>query len=219
MAFHGPVRADYDNVAALNAAYLRLLGKDPRLRSGLGRLPEPLRERIVGLRAGEIRRLAATPLLLFSYHEREVDHWHRVLAAGDREDLFPAATGDELDTLNSAALGFIWQLARQNAYALRLVTGATLYWCEQIAEVTFLKLLRAVAVANEVPALRFSTRHELWRKLLTAGVSRTTKLRRAAQMGALQAGLTEPEGGRRERLPVAEQRVPDRSRTISGAPR
>ena len=107
----------------------------------------------------------------------------------------------------AAALGFVWQLARQNPYALRLICGATLYWCERIGELTFYRLLSAVRQTDEIPVLRSAAHPTLWRKLLTAGVSSRDDIRCAAQLCALQTVLTDPlECPRKERLALAASR-------------
>lgn len=209
MGFDGPDAADYANVAALNEAYLTLLGGEPRLRDALSNLPAPVREKLLCLGPAEIQRLAAAPFLLFSFREHDGRYWQRILADANNRDLFAVGGSDELDTLVSAGLGFMWQLARQNPFALRLVCGASLHWCEQIADLTFYRLLDSVALQGEVPVPRFADHHELWRKLVGPGVSRKSSLRHAAQMSALQAVLTRQSGSRPEqRWPVAARRVP-----------
>jgi len=192
MSFDGPNAQDYENVVALNQAYLALLRRDKALCRGLTGCSAPLRERILDLSQHQIDRLAATPFLLFSFREQDDLYWNRILQNEGGRDLFRSAGSDDVDTLISAALGFIWQLAKRNPYALRLFCGATLYWCERIAELTFFRLLDAVRCSGELPVLRIAGHHELWRKLLQGGVSRENAIRHAAQLSALQAVLTDP---------------------------
>jgi hypothetical protein len=97
----------------------------------------------------------------------------------------------------SAGLGFVWQLARQNPYALRLFCGASLYWCERIAEQTFYQLLTAVSAHGRVAELRNAYDHELWGKLLDQGINSRSAIRKAAHMSALQTILTRPANQRR----------------------
>jgi hypothetical protein len=203
MAFSGPELSDYENVVSLNKAWLGLLQHDTRLRGGLVGLPDSLHGRITNLSKSQIARLAATPFLLFSFREEDDRYWTRVLEGNPERDLFEATGTDETDTLVSASLGFIWQLARRNPYTLRLICGATIYWAERIAEQTFFGLLEAVRTAGDTPAIRFVQQRELWRKLLDSGVCREEITRHAAQMSALQAILTDPRGGRTERWPLA----------------
>ena len=105
--------------------------------------------------------------------------------------LFRSSGSEPVDTLIAAALGFIWQLANRNPYSLRLVCGATLYWCERIADLTFYELLDAVRNSGDVPLLRHAHVESLWRKLLADGIHGNGKVRRAAQLSALQAVLTD----------------------------
>lgn len=210
MAFGGPELSDYDNVVSLNKAWLRLLQRDTRLSQGLAELPDRLVHRITNLSNQQIVRLAATPFLLFSFREGDERCWTRVLAQSPERDLFDVNETDEADTLISASLGFIWQLARRNPYALRLISGATLYWSERIAEQTFYGLLDAVRATGHTPGVRFVKQRELWNKLLDSGVSREGLTRHAAQMSALQAILTGPPDCRVETWPRAARtaRIP-----------
>lgn len=203
MAFSGPELSDYENVVSLNQAWLGLLQRDTRLRHGLMGLPDALRRRITNLSQQQTARLAATPFLLFSFREGDDRYWTRVLAGSPERDLFAATDTDEADTLVSASLGFIWQLARRNPYALRLICGASVHWTERIAEQTFFGLLEAVRATGDAPGVRHAQQHELWRKLLDSGVSREGITRHAAQMSALQVILTDPPGHRVESWSLA----------------
>jgi hypothetical protein len=203
MAFGSPEWSDYENVLALNEAWLGLLQTDTRLSEGLRELPERLRGRMTTLSQQQVARLAATPLLLFSFNESDDRYWTRILAGSQERDLFHAHDSDEVDTLISASLGFIWQLARRNPYSLRLICGATLYWTERIAEQTFLHLLDAVRRTGDMPRVRLGGHSELWNKLLDSGVSRNALARHAAQTSALQAVLTDPPTGRAETWSLA----------------
>ncbi|MDA0992141.1 MAG: hypothetical protein O3A13_00755 [Proteobacteria bacterium] len=207
MAFSGPELSDYENVVSLNEAWLGLVQGDTRLRSGLAGLPEVLIRRLTNLTRQQIVRLAETPFLLFSFRERDDRYWTRVLSPRHERDLFSAHDTDAVDTLVSASLGFIWQLARRNPYTLRLICGATLYWTECIAEQTFLGLLEAVRGSGEVPVIRFVNQREMWRKLLDSGVSPAEITRQAAQLSALQAILTDPPESTAESWSLAARLV------------
>jgi hypothetical protein len=198
MAFSGPELSDYENVVALNQAWLCLLQKGTRLSEGIAELPERLQRRITNLSQQEITRLAATPFLLFSFREGDDRYWEGVLAGSPERNLFAANDTDDVDILVSASLGFIWQLARRNPYTLRLICGASIYWTEQIAEQTFFGLLEAVRLAGEMPCVRFVQQRELWNKLLDRGLSREVPARHAAQLSALQTILTAPRDTRPE---------------------
>jgi hypothetical protein len=203
MAFIGPEMSDYDNVVSLNAAWLELLQRENSLRSGLTGMPDRLQLRITNLSRQQIDRLAATPLLLFSFREGDERYWTHVLNGSPERDLFATSSTDNVDTLVSASLGFIWQLARRNPYALRLICGASVYWTECIAERTFYELLDAVHCSGDTPCARLVSQQDLWRKLLSSGVSREAITRHAAQVSALQAVLTDPPDNRAETWPLA----------------
>lgn len=207
MAFDGPETTDYDNVVSLNQAYLRLIRNDDGLSRGLGELAQPMRRRITTLDRCEAHRLAKTPFLLFSFRESDDLYWNRILAEPIATDLFRSCPSEDVNTVISAGLGYIWQLAQHNPYALRLTCGATLYWCERIAELTFFRLLDAVRSSGDVPLLRCGHQHDLWRKLLGSGVSRDETIRQAAQVSALQAVLTDPPGNRKDTWSLAARKL------------
>lgn len=192
MAFDGPQADDYENVASLNRAFLTVLRCDARSRHGLLPVSTEVLERIAELTEMQVERLAAAPFLLLSFREQDDRYWDRVLADNNDRDLFSSTGCDDLDTVVSAGLGFVWQLARQNPYVLRLFCGSSLYWCERIAEQTFFRLLDSVAAQGGVPELRHAENRELWSKLLNQGVSVRAGVRTAAHLSALQTILTRP---------------------------
>jgi hypothetical protein len=192
MTFEGPAIIDYRNVCALNRAYLALLQADPHARHGLQRLAPPLLRRITSLSRHQAERLSATPFLLLSFREGDDKLWSRIFASRGGGDLFADSVPDELDRLRSAGLGFVWQLARQNPYTLRLICGASLHWCEQIAERTVFGLLAAAAPHTDLLELRRAEDSELWHKLLDHGICRERDIRAAAHVSALQTILTRP---------------------------
>ena len=192
MAFDGPVPFDYHNVSALNRAYLSLLQANHNARQSLHQLSSQLSQRLTSLTRHQVDRLAATPFLLLSFRERDDELWEQILSDEPGGDLLTRPLANDLDRLQSAALGFVWQLARQNPYTLRLTCGATLHWCEQIAERTFSTLLAAVAPHPDLLQLRRGNDEDLWLKLLVNGISRDRNVRTAAHVSALQTILTRP---------------------------
>ncbi len=192
MTFEGPAPFDYRNVRALNRAYLTLLQADRHARQSLLKLSPPLIRRITSLTRHQAERLSATPFLLLSFRERDDKLWSRIISDDGCADLFTRPVADDLDRLRSAGLGFVWQLARQNPYTLRLICGASLHWCEQIAERTFFDLLAGVAPHADLLELRRGNDAELWWKLLDNGICREADIRTAAHVSALQTVLTRP---------------------------
>lgn len=194
MAFEGPTPFDYRNVSALNRAYLSLLPANRRARRSLHQLSPALSRRITSLTRHQAERLSATPFLLLSFRERDDRLWSQIMSDDSGGDLFTRPVVDDLDRLRSAGLGFVWQLARQNPYTLRLICGASLHWCEQLAERTFFDLLTAVAPHADLLELRRGNDAELWWKLLDNGICREPEIRTAAHVSALQTMLTRPAG-------------------------
>lgn len=192
MAFDGPEKTDFANVASLNKAYLSILQRDTRSHPGLAHLSAELFGRITELNERQIERLAEVPFLLLSFREQDDNYWNRIFSDATDRDLFSVSGSDDLDTVVSAGLGFVWQLARQNSYALRLFSGASLYWCERVAERTFYNLLASVVAQGRVPELRNAHDQDLWRKLLDIGTSTKATIRRASHLSAMQTVLTRP---------------------------
>ncbi|MDH4110517.1 MAG: hypothetical protein OEW35_19740 [Gammaproteobacteria bacterium] len=202
MHYPGPEPTDFDNVRALNTALLSLLlragqatpvfHRDPPegLRAALGRLGRLQRE-----------RLASVPFLLFSLRERDGAFWEGLLADTASLELFPETPPLEGDCgkLVAAGLSFAWQLAHRNAFALRLLTGASLHWCEELAARPLVEVLDRAGARADVVELRCSDNAAFWAKLVEAGVSARSDVRSAAHLTAWQTMLT--------RVPAAEPRA------------
>lgn len=207
MAFDGPQPVDYRNVRRLNRAYLDLLRRNGEARISLRTATDAVIRRLSGLSRRQAERLSGTPFLLLSFRERDDRLWDQVLADEYGRDLLARPLGSDLERLTSAGLGFVWQLARQNPYTLRLICGASLHWCERIAERTFFGLLAAAAPHDDLVELRRGDNSDLWLKLLGDGTSRDDEVRTAAHMSALQMVLTRPASGASRRWPLAACRT------------
>ena len=204
MDFTGPEAADLINVRCLNMAFLEYLGgpQGEQLRQAL---PASLRPAVAAMTERHIKRLAAVPFLLLSLSESEDAYWDRLLVDRPVRDLF-AATHKHIDPLgqiSSAALGFLWQLARKNAYATRLVSGGSLHWCEQLASCTLLSVLQCGVENQELIGPRLSNNTVFWHRLLGAGLSSEAEVRRAAHLCALQTMLTPADAAGRQRFRTA----------------
>jgi hypothetical protein len=192
MDFSGPQPADFDNVQSLNRAFLLCLRETSCGRRMRQVFAPAVRLIIKGMSDLHVERLAATPFLLLSLRERDDDYWHDLSNTDVQDDLFLVRDTDaERGRLASAALAFLWQLARRNPYATRLVSGATLHWCEQLSDYTLLHLLQVTSRCEDLLLPRLANNPEFWDKLLGPGLSSELDVRRAAQLTALQSMLTE----------------------------
>jgi len=158
----------------------------------LRHLPETLRKRCRNLTGLQRERLATSPFLLFSFHEHDGEFWARLFDAGPNGQLFesPGDGNRDWSRLLDTTLGFVWQLARDNTYAARVICGASLYWCEQLADRPLLEIV-AAAARPDLLTLRSQDDELLWRKLLFSGVAGEASIREAAHLSALQRLLTE----------------------------
>ena len=190
MDYLGPQPADFDNVRALNREFLVLLGESGQFGDLCHGLQAGFLVQIKGLGSLQRDRLASAPFLLFSLRESDSVFWDRLFDDSGSHDLFAGPLPDNGATrLIAASLAYLWQLARQNAYAARLVCGASLHWCEQIAERPLMDII-ALAVRSDVLRLRTATDGDLWRKLLNNATSGERSVRDAACISALQRVLT-----------------------------
>lgn len=208
MTYRGPQAADYQNVRALNAAFLGLLKDRTRAGRLLRHLPETLQKRCDGLTGLQRERLADTPFLLFSFNEHDGVFWERLFNAPHNRHLFdsePAADVELFGVLH-AALGFVWQLARDNTYAARVICGASLHWCERLADKPILDVV-CVATHADLLQLRLPRDELFWRKLLYPGTAGEASIREAAHTSALQRLLTEGHDETRSRHVRAASRL------------
>lgn len=209
MEYRGPQHADYDNVRALNSAFLKLL-RDPQHSARLlAKLPPALRERNRRLTVLQCEHLANAPFLLFSFREHDGAFWEQLLRATHSGDLFADIETDvDATRLVAAGLGYLWQLARRNAYAARILCCASLHWCEQLAERPLLDIV-SVACCRDLLTLRAESDAYLWHKLLHTATSSERPVRAAARISALQRVLTATPS-QRVQQPARAARLIDR---------
>ena len=191
----GPKATDLENVRALNEAFLTMLRRSPHARKHLFGLRSDVARQLIELSPRRAARLAEVPFLLFSFRERDEPFWRPAFEVDTTQDLFATAqqTHGDVSRLIDAGLGFIWQLAKQNPYVLRMLCGASVHWCEQIAEHPLIQILGFASSNHEMLVIRLEKKTEVWLKLLDAGVSDLREVRRAAHISALQTVLTYTE--------------------------
>ncbi|MGI9271127.1 MAG: hypothetical protein ACR2QT_05085 [Woeseiaceae bacterium] len=190
MQFNGPERDDLIDVRSLNIAFLEYLSSPPgeQMRQDL---PMSLQPVVVALTDRQIDRLAKVPFLLLTLSESDDAYWSRILTDCPVRDLFAcgSADTDSIERIMSAALGFLWQLARRNPYATRLISGGSLRWCEQLASCTLLSVLRCAHLHQQLARPRLVDNAVFWQRLLGAGLSSDNDVRRAAHLASLQTML------------------------------
>lgn len=207
MDYQGPTAEDLANVAALNSSYLEIVRDLPG-------------SPVTRLTARGIGRLAQAPFLLFTLREDDPEYWRRLLDSSGQLELQRPETpaGNRYRDLRVAAAGFLWELARRNAFAARLVSGAPQPWCDAIAGLTLVELHRRVATRHDLVRPRFPAAAPVWGRLLAAGGGSIDELRRAAQLSALQDMLTRPGPADDRTVRAAACRLPNPTR-VSPRPR
>lgn len=195
MEYEGLTQDDLVNVRALNRRWLRMRQDDAACDA-------PLADK-------RLERLAAAPFLLFSFREQDADLWQALLRHDRQQDLLRRGktASAELRALQAAGLAFLWELARRNPYVARVVSGAPLSWCEQIASSTLIRVLESTAHCIVLES-RFDDASSLYRRLLNHGGSARQKTRVFAQIGALQAMLTSATLVPYRRFPAAACGMP-----------
>jgi len=210
MEFQGPAARDLANVYALNQAFLDFLRNADEKSLRAQPASDALVNKLVALGRQRADRLAQCPFLLFALAESEEWRWSRLFDEQGPPDLVdriecpPEASA----RLAAAALGFLWELAKRNPYAARLVSGATLSWCEQLTDSSPVRLFQFAASEPRLLAPRLGNRNELWTKLLDAGSSQDKDIRHAAQLCALQTLLTTQNSERYRQLAAAACSMP-----------
>ena len=206
MEYQGPEPADLANVHALNCTFidwLRSGNRDPGLPAGASAL-------LLGLDRRQREHLADTPFLLLSVREYDDSLWSGLFAQKPGMSLLRhmQSADEEGERLTAAMIGFLWQLALRNPYAARLVSGASLSWCEQLAACTLIDIVTRVAEEPVFPEARMKDNPDLWNKLLTSGVSAKRDVRLAARVSCLQTVLTGCSSVTYRRLASAACKLP-----------
>ena len=183
--------ADLDNVFVLNRAFIawqRSMSRERAPEAGPG---PGIPARLAALNGAQRERLARTPFLLMSLAENDELRWQSLFAEQTTRDLLQCMQMRDEAALKiiAAGLGFLWQLAQRNPYAARLVSGATLNWCEQLSACTLMDLVARALEDQALLAPRMADRPDLWDRLLTAGVSNRRQVRLAARVATLQMVL------------------------------
>ena len=133
------------------------------------------------------------PFLLFSLRENDSQWWRSVLLANPQKDLLapPDSASTALRALQSAAVGFVWQLARRNPYVARIITGSSPGWCELLAEQPLITLLGRVGSRSDLLISRLENSYNIDTSLLADGASSRAVVRQYSHLVTLQSLLTD----------------------------
>jgi hypothetical protein len=188
MSYDRPRSADFANVIALNREFLRILRADVSAFE----LGQPLAGKLLSMGCRQCEALAGAPFLLFSLQERNHALWQQLLVEKVSDDLLASQTPmpHAVTDLAVSTLGFLWQLAQRNPYAVRLLSGADAEWCNRITAAAFVDLSARVRQCPALVELREHGNRQLWNKLLEHGTSPEKRVRDAAQIAAMQCLLT-----------------------------
>ncbi|MEM7430810.1 MAG: hypothetical protein AAF351_02605 [Pseudomonadota bacterium] len=201
--FLGIDAADLAEVRALNKAFLRAFRRqDDAVRRD--HLAVDVVAKMTHLTDWEIERLARIPVLL-GISVTDAAYWDAWFDRDAQPSLFStAATVTPTTEVTVATLLFLWQTARANPYVARLLSGASVSWCERLAGCRLTWLVRRAHARPDFLSPRHAAHQHFWLRLLRDGVNEDREIRHAAHLCALQTALT-----------VAEEIPVDRFRTAA----
>lgn len=182
--YPGPGPDDYANVQALNLEYIRVTSD---------------------MKGPQRGRLAAAPFLLFSLREQELDWWDEALRDRSQGNLLEPdpQQSQALFCIQFAALSFLWHLGRRNPYAVRIISGAGVAWCERVTELPLLTLLDRIGARGDLIQSRIDRAATVADRLLGGGTSSRKTVRRSSQVAVLQTLLTHGQSDHGSRLRAA----------------
>lgn len=214
MQYLGPDAADIAHVHSLNTAYIAYLAQSPAAR-----LAWPSELSALFEQASPVgrARVARSPFLIFSLAGYDVPRWQSIFASEPEAQLFAERSPPGIAEIEvvSATLTFLWQFVRRSPYAARVVSGASVAWCDALAASTPIELSRIATTTNDLLGLRFRRNTAMWRKMLTAGTSAETVVRSAARITALHTVLTRPVAESYPRVSAAACKIPTPSRSVA----
>ena len=216
MHYQCPGPADLANVFVLNSAFIAWQRSMSREREREAATGPGIPARLAALNGAQRERLARAPFLLLSLAEDDELRWQSLFSEQTTRDLLQCIQGrdEAASRIIAAGLGFLWQLAQRNPYAARLVSGASLNWCEQLSACTLMDLIARALEDPTLLAPRMADQHDLWDRLLTAGVSNRRQVRLAARVATLQTVLIRSPERPYQRLATAACKMsPARTRT------
>jgi hypothetical protein len=217
MQFQGPEAADLHTIRALNVAFIDAVAAGQLNAGTAGKTGQRLYARIRELDSQRRARLADCPFLLHSLPGASAPCWSRLFTAAPQDNLFAGQRGASvaLVRLGAATLAFLWELSRRNPYAARLVSGASLGWCEQLADCDPVALTGFIAGESDMVFPRMPERESFWTRMLEAGTNASDEIREAAHLSGLQTLLTAEGKTTYRRLPAAACRMPARAMRVA----
>lgn len=148
---------------------------------------------LVSSRPEARRQLSRCPFLLF-----RIDATPAQAAVADAGLARGDATRFERE-LARIALSFLWQLARANPFAARVVSGTPAHWCEGLASLTIVRLIETATTCDIEVRPRLAAVPGFWCDLLGASGARPPMRRRTIGIAGLQLIMSK---SRRKRAPV-----------------
>ena len=202
MLYPSPEPADLDEIRALNTEFLCVCA---RLHD-----PEPALARLAGLGAVEQASLARVPFLIFSLEDRQEERWQRLFDGNP--DLLDESTDPDWVPITTAAVAFLWQLARRAQHDVRLFTGCSHAWCQRLAGHRLMLVTNNALSLGIHPELRFADNSAWWDRLLEACRQPESAVHDAGKMMAMQRLLLVKRSA--EAPAIAARRIQTVSRSV-----
>ncbi|HSC08418.1 MAG TPA: hypothetical protein VLD59_16460 [Steroidobacteraceae bacterium] len=167
----------------LNRRWLTLLMNMPRLwpvRSGSGRLPEPVGATLIALTPERCVEIARCPFSLFTASFNDGAYWRGIAGNTAVHEPRPAdqegAPEKALVSFAELALFYAWHLARVNPAAARIVLGMTDQTLSAFEMLTLTTLQNLAASGQHLLAPRWPDRAGFWLQLLEPAASASPPL-------------------------------------------
>ncbi len=203
MQYPCPERADLDEIRALNSAFLDVCARSS--------LPDGVAARIASLTLAQRELLSDAPFLLFSLQEDQASLWDRLFAA--EPDFFDEPTPAEWVPITTAAIAFLWHLAKRAPHDARLFAALSPALSRRLAEHPLISVTHRALGLGISPRPRFTEQPELWSLLFDACSAPDSARMTAGQMIAMQRLLL--KSSELEADLLAARRIEPVSRTLA----
>ncbi len=203
MQYPCPERTDLDEIQALNSAFLTACARADTTDDVSGR--------IASLSIPDREALSDTPFLLFTLQEDQASLWNRVFAA--EPDILDTPTQTEWVPITTAAIAFLWHLAKRAPHDARLFAALSSTLSHRLAEHQLISVTHRALALGIRPRPRFSEHAGIWDILIDACSGPDSERLSAGRMIAMQRLLLKTS--EIEADLVAARRIEPMSRTIA----
>ncbi len=203
MQYPCPERADLDEIRALNLSFLDVCARDSA--------SDGVSARVASLTLPQRELLSDAPFLLFSLQEDQASLWDRLFVT--EPDILDEPTPSEWVPLTTAAIAFLWHLAKRAPHDARLFTALSSSLSHRLAEHPLISVTHRALGLGISPRPRFAEQPELWNLMIDACAAPDPEQMTAGRMIAMQRLLMKSPDPEADLL--AARRIEPVSRTLA----